>query len=118
MARPQRRRSGFRQKAGFFNVQRLAALCRDAARVDGWFCTGFISFLSLFFGRDFPFKRSRVEEPEKLLRARDGIGDDVLSVYDDWWRLVRVPSCRRNQVRRELQGARDIGWPRQNHIGP
>jgi hypothetical protein len=36
----QKWRSGFRQKAAFFNFQDFAAPCRDAATVDGWFCKG------------------------------------------------------------------------------
>jgi hypothetical protein len=41
MKRPlQKWRSGFRQKAAFFNFQGYAALCRDAAAFDGWFCRG------------------------------------------------------------------------------
>jgi hypothetical protein len=40
---PQKERSGFRQKAESFNFQRFAALCRDAATGDEWFCRGLYS---------------------------------------------------------------------------
>jgi hypothetical protein len=47
----QKRHSGFRQKAAFFNSQGFAALCRDAATFDGCLCRG----LKLFCGDHFDF---------------------------------------------------------------
>jgi hypothetical protein len=48
-------RSGFRQKAVFFDFKRIAALCRDAATTDGWLGSelrmGFPFLLALAVGR-------------------------------------------------------------------
>ena len=67
--------------------------------------------------------RLRVEEPEKLLRAGNGTGDDILSADDDGRCGIGLPGHRRNQIGGGLHlvaggGETDVGGrPGQNHVG-
>src|ERR1039458_1392212 len=78
--RVQKRRSGFRQKAAFFNVQRFAALCRDAATVDGCRVFIIVPFLHFFvfngwagFAHRQPMRNSRDRKRTRLNSSHLGI---------------------------------------------